>query len=463
PKTLYIGSQYLHRSYDHGDTWTRLSPDLTTNDSNKYNPVNSGGVTRDVTSAENHCTIYSISESPLDEQIIWVGTDDGNIQVTTNGGKQWTNASLNLPSSIQKNTWVSCVEAGHFDKGTAYVTLDNHTRGDHQTYLLRSTDFGKTWIQLKGDSLRGYAHVIREDPVNRNVVFAGTEYGLFVSIDAGNSWAQFKNDMPVVPVRDLAIHPKTHDLIIATHGRGVFIIDDLTPLRNLAINNLQSELMFLPVRPSEQSYAVGFQEFSGTDEFTGSNPSDGARFAYFMKSRHMIGSMSIDILDPNTGDVISSIPASKRKGINLVSWNMSTKSPRVAISPNTGGGNFGYSVLPGTYTVRIRKNGQEYKGSVTINADKRSIHTPQDRQAQHQVAKRLWGLIDDLAFTAEQTTALRDSLKLRMRTIMNDEEQKMLKASIAYLDSLHKHMVAEKSTLFADSEDKLREKLAGIY
>ena len=463
PKTLYIGSQYLHRSYDHGDTWTRLSPDLTTNDSNKYNPVNSGGVTRDVTSAENHCTIYSISESPLDEQVIWVGTDDGNIQVTTNGGKQWANVALNLPSFIQKNTWVSCVEAGHFDKGTAYVTLDNHTRGDHKTYLLRSTDFGKTWSQLKGDSLRGYAHVIREDPVNRNMIFAGTEYGLFISIDAGTSWAQFKNDLPIVPVRDLAIHPKTNDLIIATHGRGVFIVDDITPMRTLAVKDLQSELMFLPVRPSEQSYAAGFQEFSGTDEFTGTNPTEGARFAYFMKSRHMIGPMTIDILDPNTGDVISTVPASKRKGINLVSWNMSTKSPRVAVSPNTGGGNFGYSVLPGTYTVRIRKNGQEYKGSVTINADKRSIHTPQDRQTQHQVAKRLWGLIDDLAYTAEQTTALRDSLKLRMRTIMNNEEQKVLKESIAYLDSLHKHMIAEKSTLFADSEDKLREKLAGIY
>lgn len=216
-----------------------------------------------------------------------------------------------------KNTWVSCVEAGHFDKATVYVTLDNHTRGDHQTYLLRSTDYGRSWNQLKGDSLRGYAHVIREDPVNRNVIFAGTEYGLFVSIDAGNSWAQFKNDLPTVPVRDLAIHPTMHDLIIATHGRGVFIIDDITPIRNIAVNALQSELLFLPVRPSEQSYATGFQEFSGTDEFTGTNPSDGARFAYFMKSRHMIGPMSIDIIDQNSGEVISTVPASKEKELTL--------------------------------------------------------------------------------------------------------------------------------------------------
>ena len=463
PKTLYIGSQYLHRSYDHGDTWTRLSPDLTTNDSTKYNPVNSGGVTRDVTSAENHCTIYSICESPIDQQIIWAGTDDGNIQVTTSGGKQWSNVALNLPSNIQKNTWISCVEASHFDKGTVFVTLDNHTRGDHQTYLLKSTDFGKTWKQFKSDSLRGYAHVIREDLVNRNVIFAGTEYGLFISIDGGNSWAQFKNDLPNVPVRDLAIHPQTHDLIIATHGRGVFIIDDITPIRNLAIKDLQNELLFLPVRPSEQSYATSFQEFSGTDEFTGSNPTDGARFAYFLKSRHMIGPMNIDILDPNSGEVISSIPASKRKGINLMSWNMSTKAPRVAISQNTGGGNYGYSVLPGTYTVRVRKNGQEYKGSITIHSAKRSIHTPQDRQVQNQVARRLWSMIDDLAYTAEQTTSLRDSLKLRMRTIIDDSEKKYLSEAVSHLDSLHTQMIAEKSTMFADSEDKLREKLAGIY
>jgi polyhydroxyalkanoate synthesis regulator phasin len=142
---------------------------------------------------------------------------------------------------------------------------------------------------------------------------------------------------------------------------------------------------------------------------------------------------------------------------------MSTKAPRVAISQNTGGGNYGYSVLPGTYTVRVRKNGQEYKGSVTINSDKRSIHTPPDRQAQNQVARRLWSMIDGLAYTAEQTTSLRDSLKLRMKTIMDDGEKKTISDAISYLDSLHKNMVAEKSTLFADSEDKLREKLASIY
>jgi hypothetical protein len=164
PKTIYIGSQYVHRSYNHGDTWERISPDLTTNDSNKYNPIESGGVTKDNTSAENHCTIYTIAESPLDEKIIWAGTDDGNIQLTTTGGKTWENLTAAYANILPKNTWVSCVEPSHFDKATIFATFDNHTMGDHKTYLLTSTNFGRTWKQLTSDSLRGFAHVIRQDP-----------------------------------------------------------------------------------------------------------------------------------------------------------------------------------------------------------------------------------------------------------------------------------------------------------
>lgn len=464
PKTIYIGSQYVHRSYNHGDTWERISPDLTTNDSNKYNPIESGGVTKDNTSAENHCTIYTIAESPLDEKIIWAGTDDGNIQLTTTGGKTWENLTAAYANILPKNTWVSCVEPSHFDKATIFATFDNHTMGDHKTYLLTSTNFGRTWKQLTSDSLRGFAHVIRQDPVNKNLLFLGTELGLFISIDAGQTWANFKNEIPKVPVRDIVIHPTEHDVIIATHGRGVFIIDDISPLRALHNNALTQELVFLPTRPSEMSFATSFQEFNGSDEFIAANPNEAARIAYYLKGRHMIGDMTVEIFDKKTNQTITTIPAGKRKGINLLSWNMTTKPPRVAISPNTGGGNWGYTVLAGTYGVRINKNGTQYIGDITINEDKKSIHKPQDRIAQNQAMKKLWTMIDDLAFIAEQTTATRDSLKLTLKNLQPTSQAKnKTQKAIQQLDSLHKTMIAEKSTLFADTEDKLREKLASIY
>lgn len=460
PKAIYIGSQYVHRSTDHGDTWERISPDLTTNDSAKYNPTESGGVTKDNTSAENHCTVYTIAESPLDQNIIWAGTDDGNIQYTTNGGKNWTNTAMNLPQSIARNTWVACVEPSNADKATVYVALENHTRGDHNTYLLRSTDFGRTWKQLQSDSLRGFAHVIREDPVNRNLLFAGTEHGLFVSIDAGQTWAQFKNEIPSSPVRDIAIHKRDHDVIIATHGRGVFIIDDINPLRALSKEKMNEELVFLPARPTPMANAAGFQEFTGSDEFVAANPSGGAKIAYYLKARHMIGEMKAEIFDKKTGEIITTLSPPKRKGINLLYWNMSTKPPRVAVSENTGGGNYGYTVLPGVYGVRFSKNGKQYTSSVVITEDKKSIHKMDDRIAQFNAMKKIWSMIDELAYTAAQTTDAREKL---MAIMAQPQAPEAAKKAYQRLDSLHKEMVAAKSTLFADSEDKLREKLADIY
>jgi hypothetical protein len=193
------------------------------------------------------------------------------------------------------------------------------------------------------------------------------------------------------------------------------------------------------------SFATSFQEFNGSDEFIAANPNEAARIAYYLKGRHMIGDMTVEIFDKKTNQTITTIPAGKRKGINLLSWNMTTKPPRVAISPNAGGGNWGYTVLAGTYGVRINKNGTQYIGDITINEDKKSIHKPQDRIAQNQAMKKLWTMIDDLAFIAEQTTATRDSLKLTLKNLQPTSQAKnKTQKAIQQLDSLHKTMIAEK-------------------
>src|SRR5437763_14627935 len=274
--TLYIGAQFLFRSRDHGQTWERISPDLTTNDPEKQKQEQSGGVTVDNSSAEMHTTIYSISESPKDKSLIWVGTDDGNLQLTRDGGKTWTDVVGNV-RGLPKNAWVSTVEPGHFDAGTIYATFDLHTFGDMRPYAYKSTDYGKTWTPLVGaDSpVRGYAHVIKEDPVSQNLLFLGTEFGLYVSVDGGQQWSRYKGgDLPSVAVRDIAIHPRDNDLVIATHGRGIWIVDDITPLRALAPQTIARHAGFVQTAPVVPRIAAGGGWANGDAEYVGPNPTD---------------------------------------------------------------------------------------------------------------------------------------------------------------------------------------------
>src|SRR5213082_510742 len=252
--TVYIGAQFLFRSRDHGQTWERISPDLTTNDPEKQKQEQSGGVTVDNSSAEMHTTIYSIAESPKNGNVIWVGTDDGNVQVTRDGGKSWTNVVANI-AGLPKNAWVSSVEPGHFDEGTAYATFDLHTFGDMKPYAYKTSDSGKTWTPVIADGapVRGYAHVIKEDLVNRDLLFMGTENGLWISLDGGKQWAQYKGgDLPNVAVHDIGIHPRDNDLVIATHGRGIWIVDNITPLRALTPEVLQKDVVFMQTAPVVQ-------------------------------------------------------------------------------------------------------------------------------------------------------------------------------------------------------------------
>ncbi|HEX3167194.1 MAG TPA: hypothetical protein VHQ93_13090, partial [Chitinophagaceae bacterium] len=234
-KNLYMGSQYLFRSNDRGANWKKISPDLTTNDKKKQQQEESGGLSADNTSAENHCTIFSIAESPLDENLVWAGSDDGNLQYTTNGGGSWTNVAKNYAAAgIPSQTWVSSIEPSRFDKNIVYATFDNHMYGDHKTYLGRSTDMGKTWKLITSTEFTGFAHKIKEDLVNKDLLFLGTEMGLFATVDGGTNWFRMKNHIPEYAlVRDILIHPATNDVILATHGRGVIIVDDITPMRIL--------------------------------------------------------------------------------------------------------------------------------------------------------------------------------------------------------------------------------------
>ncbi len=230
PDVLYYGGNVLFKTTNRGETWQIISPDLSTNDPVKQK--SSGGeISNDNTRAEFHCTIISIAESPKDPAVVWAGTDDGNVQVTRNGGKSWTNVAPNI-TGAPKFSWVSSIAASHVDPGTAYLTIDQHRLNDFAPYVFVTRDYGQTWRRIAG-GLRGYAHVVLEDPKSPNLLYVGTELGIFASFDAGASWTDLRLGLPPLAVVDMKVHPRDNDLVLGTHARGFYVLDDVTPLQEM--------------------------------------------------------------------------------------------------------------------------------------------------------------------------------------------------------------------------------------
>jgi hypothetical protein len=470
PDTMYIGSQFLFRTRDRGETWEKISPDLTTNDPKRQQQLQSGGLTIDNSTAENHTTIFSISESPKNKDVVWVGTDDGYIQVTRDGGKTWTNVTKSL-SGVPANTWVSTVEAGRFDEGTAFATLDGHTTGDMKTWVYKTTDFGQTWTSLTPatDALKdaGYAHVIRQDLENPDLLFLGTELGLYISVDGGASWARYTGgDFPRVAVRDIAIHPRDADLILATHGRGVYILDDITPLRNLKRDVMEQEVAFLPSRPAPMVIPSSIGEFPSDEEYVGSTPEEAAYVTYYLKKRHIVGDLKLEVYD-DQGKLVTTLPAGKRKGINRVTWPMRMKQAR------TPAGNaiiqapfsfFGPRVLAGSYTVKLTKGGQTLASQAQLVADPRTTHTADDRKIQYDTVMKLHGMMERLTYVVDATLGARDGLKARAEALpKNDSLRKKAESLADDLTKLHATLVATGEGGWLSGEEQLREKLGTIY
>jgi photosystem II stability/assembly factor-like uncharacterized protein len=464
PGTLYIGSQYLFRSRNRGESWERISPDLTTNDPEKEKQEQSGGLTVDNSDAEKHCTIYAISESPKNSDVVWVGTDDGNVQVTRDGGKTWSNVTGNI-AGVPPTTWASYVDASHFDEGTAYVTFDGHAYGDMKTYIYRTRDFGKTWEPLATSDLHGYAHVIREDRVNPKLLFLGTEFGLFISVDGGVSWAQMKAGMPPVAVRDIAIHSRDNDLILATHGRGIWILDDMTALRGLTADVLESDVAFLPAQPSVIAIPAFEQRFDGDTGFVGYSPDASASVTYYMKKRHLIGELRIEILD-SAGKVVYSTPGGRRRGLNRVDWPTRLKPPK---APAARGGIqdpytlFGPLLPEGTYTVKLLKNDKTFTTQTELVPDPRSQHSAAERKLERDTALKLHAMLAHLAYLAEAATGLEAQAADRAAKLpANDPLRKRVQSLADSLETLHKKMAATKEGAMT-GEIELREKVLSLY
>ena len=463
---IYIGSQFLFASTDQGQSWQRISPDLTTNDPQKQKQEESGGITVDNSAAEMHTTIYTISESPRSADVIWVGTDDGNVQLTRDAGKSWTNLTGNV-KGLPEASWVSFIDASPSTDATAYATFDRHTFGDMTPWAYRTDDFGRTWQRLVGpeSGVRGYAHVIREDPVNPNVLYLGTEFGLWISIDRGATWAEFKgSNFPSAAVRDLAVQRRENDLVIATHGRGIWIIDDLTPLRALTPDVLAQDVTFLPGGPPQQRIQGNGGWVEGDAKFVGQNPPNGAVINYYQKARHVFGRIKLEVFD-SQGNLVDTPPAGKRKGINRAVWTMVTKPPRVPTAAQAAfSATSGPRVVPGKYTVRLTKGEQVIEETIEVGLDRRATFSAEDRKVQFQEVMRahaLFGRMSDLVERLNGIKALVEQREAGLKA--GDAMMKRLTAFTDQVETLRKEIVATKEGGDITGEERLREHLDHAY
>ncbi len=414
-KTIYYGSQFVHKSTNRGDTWEVISPDLTTDDPEKQKQLVSGGLTYDVTNAENFTTILAIEPSTVEQGVMWVGTDDGNIQITRDGGESWTNVIKNIKKGPPEGTWVPQIRASTRNGGEAFVVFDDHRRNNWETYVYHTKDYGKSWKSLANDEdVAGFALAIAQDPEEENLLFLGTEFGLYVSIDFGENWTKWTNGYPTVSTMDLVIHPTEHDLAIATFGRSLYVLDDIRPLRELARDgaDLLDKPLYTFTAP-DAYHAINQQaagtRFYGNAIFRGENRRRGAMITFAFnppKKAEMTNGANMtngrngsddtpagrprgrgpqgnrvkfEVLNAD-GEVIRTFTREAKPGLNRMSWGLERKGVRM---PNPfrrfrrGGQERrneepgGPGVLPGTYTVRLSHGENTSETTVNVKMDPR--------------------------------------------------------------------------------------------
>lgn len=330
PRLIYVGANKLFRSFDRGDTWT-ASPDLSKQiDRDKLEIMGVAGnkpMLSKNDGAANYGNITTIAESSILPGVLWVGTDDGNVQLSRDGGATWNNVAGNIPVLTGNNHQISRVEPSHHDAGTCYVTVDAHRSDDHKPYIYVTRDYGATWTALANNLPMGNVNVIREDAKNKNLLFVGTEYGLFLSLNGGAEWQKFMTGMPTVRVDDILVHPRDNDLIAGTHGRGIWIIDDITPLQQMNDKVLAADAHLFEVRPGTQwDNDITLSRFAGGQKaFKGENPQAGTAIMYYLKSAP--GSDVKITISDISGKVIRDLTGTKEAGLNRVQWNLRGNPP----------------------------------------------------------------------------------------------------------------------------------------
>ncbi|MDQ3323059.1 MAG: hypothetical protein M3525_11625, partial [Acidobacteriota bacterium] len=394
--TVYLAGSTVFKSTDFGKSWTAISPDLTVNNRERLKDAG-GPVFTENTSAEHYATVISLAESPRQKDLIWAGSDDGNLQITTDGGKSWTNVVKNVPK-LPADSSVSHVEPSRVNVNTAYVAFDRHKMDDYRPYVFKTTDGGKNFTNITGNlPEKAYVHVLAEDPRNPNLLYAGTELGLYATYDGGGNWLELNmKNLPRVAVHDVLVHPRDNDLILATHGRSLWVFDDAAPVQQMNARILQSNAHLFDIRPAYR-YATMMTRYGiGDKVFQGANPPRGAIVTYYLKDKAEEKiELRLEISDASGKKIAEVKNLPKEKGLNRATWNLSYEGARLRRPPSDEQSAFfgaprGPQVVPGVYTVKLfvgDKLQQERK--IEVRVDPTVSVTAAELQAQNDLSLKL--------------------------------------------------------------------------
>jgi len=376
-EVLYLGSNYLFKFTNKGEKWEIISPDLTAQQDNIWK-----GSKTDYSGYHSYGALFSIAESPLDSKVLWTGSDDGPVYVTRNGGSSWTNVTENFPTGAPTYAVVGEIEASRYDKGTAYVAYDAHTREDHKPYLYVTRDYGKTWTSINGDLPHGgSSYVIREDPVNPNLLFVGTEFGVYLTLDGGLHWVPFKSNLPTVAVRALAIQERDHDLIAGTFGRAIWIAD-IAPLEQMKTGLLdQPAYLFEPesgtLFKTRYTYGATIEELNGDMFFRAENPPFGTTITYYL--RDSAGADATITIKDKDGRVVRVLNGPGSAGVHRVVWDLK-RQEKVTDAEIAGSGAETLSekdalawVPVGDYTATLQTGATTLRTDVKVRKERQGL------------------------------------------------------------------------------------------
>ena len=425
-KKLYVGSQYVHQTTDDGQSWQVISPDLTTNDKSKQGF--SGGLTGDNIGVEYFSTIFAIAESAKEKGLIWVGTNDGLVQLTRDGGKNWTNLTKNIPNLPPWGT-VSNIEPSRYNAGSAYLTVDFHQMNNRDPFIYKTKDYGKTWKAITNGiprSMLSYAHCIREDPVRPGLLYVGTENGLYVSFDEGENWEPLQSNMPRAPVYWMVVQEHFNDLVVGTYGRGFWILDDLTPIQQMNQTVRDSNAHLFPPHATYRFRPGTVPTTMSDDPSAGQNPPTGAAISYYLKSIPS-GDVRFQILDAK-GQTVRTFTGGKNAGLNRVYWDLEGErttevrlrtspayAPEIKVGtdgtrPGLGAPRMSILLPPGTYTVKMSAAGQEFTQPLVVKKDPNSGGTEADIAVQTTMLQELRNDLESGSRMVNQIEFIRSQL-----------------------------------------------------
>lgn len=446
---IYVGSQRVHVTMDGGQTWKVISPDLTRDV--KSHESSSTGLTSDNLNTFSGATLFALAESPVKDGVLWAGSNDGLVHVSQDGGQTWTDVTKNIPG-IPRWGWISNIEPSHFDAGTAYLSVDDHMQGDFAPFIYETKDFGKTWKSISGDlphTVVGNVHMVAEDPVRPGLLFAGTENAVYFSLDDGTHWRPLQANLPHAPAYWLAIQPEFHDLALATYGRGIWILDDISPFEHMDGAVLDSAVhLFEPrhtyrFKTAESRLSSEIQTHMHTE-----NPKAGVPIDYWLGAGAK-GPVSIEVLDAG-GKVVRSLDGTASAGLNRVWWDLRYPSrrtvrlrmpppnalwrqvPREGLPSQQWGGAFqhGPQAVPGSYTVRITAGGRHETQPLTIEKDPHSKGTVADIQKQVALSLELQGEVNRVIDAVNELEWIRRQLDDLQRSLSGDGSSAALADSV---------------------------------